>query len=162
MSAKPGISVTEIIKVFNHTLDNELKVRYINELDAKKEIALKLITLSKMLRLSTLFTRSGLEYITDFLEKDPKFFNFITDLTDVFTFRIYEFQTSNVELELIKAIASSASYKSEKSEYVLFGDKYNNNFSSQMDIINVIEHNRWLIAIAMIRFLDDPESIETK
>jgi hypothetical protein len=162
MSAEPGISVTEIIKIFNHSLDNELKVRYINEQDIKQEIALQIIKLSKILRLSTLFTRNGLEYITDFLEKDPKFFNFIIDLTDVFTFRICDIKDFDVENKLIKAIAVSASYKSDKSDFVLFGDKYNNNFSSVPDIVDVIKHNRWLISIAMIRFLDDPESIEKK
>ena len=154
MLGKRMTSPMEVIKIFNDTLTNEFKIRLMGETELQKEILQGIITLSKTVRLSTLFTTSGLRNIIEILEKDKKLFNFIFDLTDVFTLKISKFDGNDVELELIKRIASAIAYKTDVPTLCLFGKDFSNSFSNVEEIQSTLLNNRWLLSIVLFRFID--------
>lgn len=153
------------IKIFNDTIEKEFSIRYFNEPEVVAELTIEILKFIKTIRLSTLFSRSGLEYITDSLStSDLKMLNFVIDLNDAFIFRL-SLKDIGAEKQLIEAIGKSFSYKSEDSKLALFGEDFSNNFPSPSDIVSIIENNRWLISIIMFRFIENiyqPMNTKTK
>lgn len=143
------------IKIFNDTLETEFRVRYFNEPEEQAQLTIEIYKLIKTLRLSTIFSRSGLEYITQSMTtSDLKLFNFIIDLNDAFIFRLL-IEDVDAEKKLIEVISKSFSYKSLDSKLSLFGEDFSKNFPSSADIVSVLENNRWLISVIMFRFIEN-------
>lgn len=130
----------------------ELSTRYLGEESSSKEFLTFILNVNKTIKLHTLFTKSGLEYIFKEYLQNPDLVSYLFDLTDSFRMRLITLDGVNLEEKLIKDIASRLNYTPEDQKMCLLSKSHLDSFSTKEDIEQILTANPWLITIVMMRF----------